>query len=167
MHYCPDLVETIVSPQHVCIPDHSPFDGLTTVDRHSNQPFIQFFLRDFTDSVTAPLIKTNNLYILPNDCAVPPSAAVHSVISAELWHQRLGHPGLTQLDAITKHSTCIIPPNLVSSAHPFRHCIVWSDANPKRSPKKVPPSRLTTFFLVPDSTLISVSYVPPRISTNR
>jgi hypothetical protein len=46
MHYCPDLVETIVSPQHVCMPGHSPFDGHTTVDRHSTQPFVQFFLRD-------------------------------------------------------------------------------------------------------------------------
>jgi hypothetical protein len=134
MHYCPDLVKTIVSPQHVCMPGHSLFDGHTTVDRHSTQPFVQFFLRDSIDSVTAPLIKNNNLYFSPNDCAIPPSATVRSILSAELWHQRLGHPGLTQLDTIANHSTSI-PPNPVSSAHPFRHCKVCSDANPKRYPK--------------------------------
>ena len=30
MHYCPDLVETIISPQHVCMPGHSFFNGHTT-----------------------------------------------------------------------------------------------------------------------------------------
>ena len=133
MHYCPDLVETIVSPQHACIHSHSPFDGWSLIARLPNQAFLQFHVRDTNDTVTAPLLTENALYFLSRASDLHPRAAIHSVLSAELWHQRLGHPGLTQLDAIAKHSTGV-PPQLVSSAHPFRHCQTCSDANPKRSP---------------------------------
>jgi hypothetical protein len=73
MHYCPNLVETIASPQHMCMPGHSPFDEHTTVDRHSAHPLFSssfVILLTASLSVTAPLIKNNNIYFLPNDCAI-------------------------------------------------------------------------------------------------
>jgi hypothetical protein len=133
MHYCPDLVETIVSPQHACLTTHSPFDGWSLIACSPQQAFLQFHIRDLPDTATAPLLTHHELYFLSPASDLCPSASIRSVLSAELWHQRLGHPGLTQLDAIAKHSTGV-PSQLVSSAHPFWHCQICSDANPKRSP---------------------------------
>jgi hypothetical protein len=89
-----------------------------------------------TTLVTAPLLRKNDLvYLAAPPPSVPPidHSRIHSVVTAELWHQRLGHPCLTQLDALAKHSIGV-PPNLVSQSHPFRHCQVCSDARPTRSP---------------------------------
>jgi hypothetical protein len=133
MHYCPDLVETTVSPQHVCLPNHSPFDGWSLIARSPQQALLQFHIRDSPATVTAPLLTHNELYFLTPASDIRPSASIRSVLSAELWHQRLGHPGLTQFDAIAKCSTGV-PSQLVSSAHPFWHCQICLDANPKLSP---------------------------------
>jgi hypothetical protein len=46
MHHCKDLAITIISPQHACDRDHSPFDGWGILARHSQQAFLQFHLRN-------------------------------------------------------------------------------------------------------------------------
>jgi hypothetical protein len=59
MHYCPDLVETIVSPQHVCLPTHSPFDRWSLIARLPQQALLQFHIRDSPVTVTDPLLTHN------------------------------------------------------------------------------------------------------------
>jgi hypothetical protein len=98
MHNCKDLAITIISPQHACDHDHSPFDGWGILAQHSQQAFLQFHLQYSIDTVTAPLITQHNLYFVTQKSVksvTPTSATVHSVLAAELWHQCLGHPGLT------------------------------------------------------------------------
>jgi hypothetical protein len=51
---------------------------------------------------------------------------------SELWHQRLGHPGLTQLGALAKHSTGL--PSLLTM-HPMHSCQACNDETIQRADK--------------------------------
>jgi hypothetical protein len=62
--------------------------------------FLQFFVNNSTNTITAPLMTQQNVYFFEHVSTKVPLASIHLVLSAELWHQRLGHPGLTQLDTI-------------------------------------------------------------------
>jgi hypothetical protein len=131
MHYCPDLVETIVSLQHVCLPTHPlSTDGLSLLARHSKHSYNFIFVTRLTPSLlpcslimsyTFSLLHPTFVHLLPFDLSYPPNCGINVLAI------------LVLLNAIAKHGTGV-PSQLVSSAHPFRHCQICSDANPKRSP---------------------------------
>ena len=52
---------------------------------------------------------------------------------SELWHQRLGHPGTTQLAHLQHHATGLPPPHQLHT-HPLRACQVCHDARVRKQP---------------------------------
>jgi hypothetical protein len=56
MIYCPDISNTIISPQHMCKHQHSPFDGFTITARRNGTTCIQFIFAHSNCVATATLI---------------------------------------------------------------------------------------------------------------
>jgi hypothetical protein len=59
--------------------------------------------------------------------------AIRPQLQAELWHQRLGHPGMTQLSLQPKQSMGLTQKNGLQS-HPMSSCQTCSDAKIFRAP---------------------------------
>jgi hypothetical protein len=119
MIYCPDISNTIISPQHMCKHQHSPFDGFTITARRDGTTCIQFIFTHSNRVATATLFCQADLfYFMQPSTATINHATRLSAIDAELWHQRLGHPGATQLALLHKHTTDF-PSGVHSAAHRF------------------------------------------------
>jgi hypothetical protein len=58
----------------------------------------------------------------------------HPQTMSELWHQRLGHPGMTQ-SAHLQHHTTSLPPTQQLPTHPLRACQVCHDARVRKQPR--------------------------------
>jgi hypothetical protein len=130
MYYCPSLADTIVSPQHFMSSAIAArrYNGYCLIDMtgcyhillsHSNDNDASFF----------SLNKSNNLYFISG--STPDSSgsrvsrlATKPQLLSELWHQRLGHPGPTQLVVLAKHSTGL--PSLLTM-HPIHSCQACND----------------------------------------
>jgi hypothetical protein len=135
MHHCPALTETIVSPQHMCssAAQHSPFSGFALISQMATPPVLQLHVRGTDRVVHAPLRRHNDLFYCARDSAPVVRSLRHkAVLAAELWHQRLGHPGNSQLSLLLQRSTGL-PSRLASQLHPFHSCDACSDARPRRS----------------------------------
>jgi hypothetical protein len=133
MIYCPDISNTIISPQHMSKHQHSPFDGFTITARRDGTTCIQFIFMHSNRVATATLFRQADLfYFMQLPTATIIRASRLSAIDAELWHQRLGHPGATQLAMLHKHMTDF-PSGVHSAAHRFMTCTSCMDARHQRS----------------------------------
>jgi hypothetical protein len=132
MYYCPSLDDTIVSPQHFtssAIRDLQ-YNGYCII----NMPgFCCILLLHSHDNVASFIVlqKSNNLYFVAGSS--PGSSGPHvsrlatkPQLLSELWYQRLGHPGLTQLSVLAKHSTGL-PSQLTAGLHTVHSCQACND----------------------------------------
>jgi len=133
MLYCPAISNTIVSPQEFAgNASTGRFNGYCLVD----QPGCCRLLlshSETSDSSFVNLTRDNDLYYICDSPKKVHSVKVNHQMQAELWHQRLGHPGPTQLSALAEHATGL-PPRLTNDLHPMHSCQVCSDAKIKRAP---------------------------------
>jgi hypothetical protein len=139
MYYCPSLADTIIYPQHFtssAISD-SRHNGYCLID----MPGCRRILLSHTNDNGASLIalqKINNPYFVAGSA---PGASVHRVshlatkpqILSDLWHQRLSHPGPTQLSVLANHSTGI-PSQLTAGLHPVHYCQACNDGKIRHAP---------------------------------
>jgi hypothetical protein len=133
MIYCPDISNTIILPQHMCKHQHSPFDSFTITARRDGTTCIQFIFTHSNHVATATLLRQADLFYFMRPSAATINCATRlSAIDAELWHQRLGHPGATQLPLLHKHTTDF-PSGVHSAAHRFMMCMSCMDARHQRS----------------------------------
>jgi hypothetical protein len=131
MVHCAALSTTIISPQYICSHPVLPFSGFVINILSPTTPTIQFFYHKTNNVATARLVSKANLFYF----LIPPkihNATRQPLLDAELWHLRLGHPGQSQLLALS-HAADGLPPNLHKHVHPFSHCTTCDDANPRRS----------------------------------
>jgi hypothetical protein len=135
MFYCPCLADTIVSPQHFTSSAIAArqYNGYCLIDMPG---FYHIFLSHSNDNDTSfiALNKSNNLDFISGSTPDSSGSCVSRLTTnpqllSELWHQRLGHPGPTQLGALAKHSTGL--PSLLT-IHPMHSC---NDENIQRSDK--------------------------------
>jgi hypothetical protein len=138
MYYCPSLADTIVSPQHFTSSSIADlqYNGYCLIDMsgcccilllHSNDNYTSFIA----------LKKSNGLYFISG--SMPDSLgsrvswlSTKPQLLADLWHQRLGHPGPTQLGVLAKHSTCM--PSLITM-HPMHSYQACNDEKIQRADK--------------------------------
>jgi hypothetical protein len=138
MYYCPSLDDAIVSPQH--------FMSSAIADRRYNEYClidmpgccrILLSHSNCNDTSFIALNKRNDLYFISG--STPDSSgsrvsrlATKRKLLSELWHQRLGHPGPTQLGAFAKHSTGL--PSLITM-NPMHSCQACNDEKIQRADK--------------------------------
>jgi hypothetical protein len=127
MYFCPSLSDTIISPQHFTTMDASnhPFNGYCLIDLPGCCRVL-LSRSDTRDAAFIDLQKSNNLYFIDGSASVSSGSLISRVTTkpqllSELWHQRLGRAGPTQLSALVKHSTGL-PPHLVAGLHPMHSC---------------------------------------------
>ena len=97
VYYCPKLSETLLSPQPICCQD-------------LDQAFIYFFYGPSGClSVAAPLTRSNNLFSFNQISFQPKTHSLFPILSSELWHHRLGHPGMHQLDQYAQQDVFCYP----------------------------------------------------------
>ena len=133
--YCPQLAETLISPQAICADNINPFDSFDIVCRDPLSPSIIFY-GPADAQVHVPLIYARGLYYFA-DVAVArtvSSAPVSPLLASELWHQRLGHPGATQLSKLP-HCSTGIPTNVHRYVHRFHSCSTCDHARRRRNTK--------------------------------
>ena len=130
MYFCPQLPCTIVSPQSVIKEMTNQFDGFYLVDVTDKQPALIFVSAG--KRFVMPLVVRHNLYFLLPSPLLVHAASANSVLQAELWHMRLGHPGQHQLSTLPPFVTGM-PPNLVSGRHPLSYCDTCHEARHRRS----------------------------------
>jgi hypothetical protein len=111
MYYCPSLADTIVSPQHCtssAIADRR-YNGYCLIDMPGLCRILLSHSNDNGTSFVA-LTKSKDLYFISGSTPASLGSRVSRLaakphILSELWHQRLGHPGPTQLGVLAKNST--------------------------------------------------------------
>jgi hypothetical protein len=138
-YYCPSLADTIVSPQHFtssAIHDHR-YNGYCLIGMlrlchillsHSHHNDVSFIA----------LQKSNNLYFIAGSASSSSGPRVSRLATkpqllSELWHQRLDHPGPTQLIVLTTHGTGL-PSQLTTGLNPMHSCQACNDDKIRRAP---------------------------------
>jgi hypothetical protein len=138
MYYCPSLTDIIVSPQHFTSSASADcqYNGYCFIDMPGCCRIILSHSNDNDTSFIA-LNKRNDLYFISG--STPDSLgsrvsrlATKPQLLSELWHQRLVHPGPTQLGALAKHSTGL--PSLVTM-HPMHSYQACNDGKIQRADK--------------------------------
>ena len=129
---------TIISPDYVCA---NSTMGLEYFNIYSNvktgRGLITFSKEEATPDTTCtlPIYRRNGLWYLQDSFEYngiqPTVRRLNNQQEAELWSLRLGSPGTTQLETITKHSTGM-PSKL--HLHPFRVLPDVEDAKVMRQP---------------------------------
>ena len=155
MYHCPQLSETLLSPQAICDDNSHLFRGFTIHCSNLDNAYVRFHRNCPGDQYSdAPLARSNNLYyfaqLLPalnGQRFLPTSNRLSAVLSTELWHQRLGHPGMHQLRHLQQCTTGL-PHGLHRSIHPLHACPTCEHARSRRPPLG-PTSRATD--LIPGS----------------
>ena len=133
--YCPQIVETLVSPQAICSDSLNPYDSFDVVCHNPSYPRVVFYAPDGSEA-TVPLVYTRGLYFFSTPATVrsvstpPPSP----ILSSELWHQRLGHPGPSQLRRL-QHCATGVPTNVHRFVHRFHSCTMCDHAHRRRNDK--------------------------------
>ena len=134
MYYCPQLSETLISPQHICIQNSNSFAGFDIQCRDMDNAYVRFYQSpDFSSFSDAPLTRKNNLFYFTQLSLHPQANRLSPLLNTELWHQRLGHPGMHQLRHLQKCTTGI-PSGLHQQVHPLHHCKICSDARARKNP---------------------------------
>jgi hypothetical protein len=135
MYYCPSLADTIVSLHHFTSSAivYCRYNGYCLI----NIPGIILSHWNDNDTSCIALNKSKDLYFISG--STPDSLgsrvsrlATKPQLLSELWHQRLGHPGPTQLGALAKHSTGL--PSLITM-HPMHLCQACYDEKIQRADK--------------------------------
>jgi hypothetical protein len=133
MYYCPQLSETLISPQHICTLSDNLFTGFDICCRNLDQTSIRFFSQSGLCYADAPLTRSNNLFSFTQLSFQPKAHHLSPLLSTELWHQCLGHPGMHQLQHLQACTTGL-PSGLHKAVHPLHTCKVCNDARARRSP---------------------------------
>ena len=141
MYHCPQLSETLLSPQAICDDNRHLFRGFTIHCSDLDNAYVRFHRNCPGESYSdAPLARCNNLYyfaqLLPASNGQrfrPTSNRLSAVLSTELWHQRLGHPGMHQLRHLQQCTTGL-PAGLHRSIHPLHECPTCENARSRRPP---------------------------------
>ena len=96
--------------------------------------YVRFYQSpDFSSFSDAPLTRKNNLFYFTQLSLHPQANRLSPLLNTELWHQRLGHPGMHQLRHLQKCTTGI-PSGLHQQVHPLHHCKICSDARARKNP---------------------------------
>jgi hypothetical protein len=139
MYFCPSLLDTIISPQHVMTMGASNrvFNGYCLIDL-PGCCWVLLSRSDTHDAAFIDLQKCNTLYFIAGSAFVSSGSLISGVtmkpqLLSELWHQRLGHPAPTQLSALVKHSTGV-PAHLTAGLHPMHSCQACNDGKIQRAP---------------------------------
>jgi hypothetical protein len=138
MYYFPSLADTIVSPQHLtslAIADRR-YNGYCLVNMPGCCRILLSHSNDNDTSFIA-LNKSNDLYFISGSTPDSLGSCVSRLATkpqllSELWHQRLGHPGPTQLSALAKHSTGL---SSLITMHPMHSCQACNDGKIQRADK--------------------------------
>ena len=133
MYYCPQLSETLISPQHICSQSYNNFSGFEIHCRNMDSAFVRFFRSSDDHFSDAPLTRTNNLFYFKQLTITPHANRLSPLLSTELWHQQLGHPGMHQLRHLQQCATGL-PHGLHHQVHPLHHCKICSDARARKNP---------------------------------
>ena len=133
MYYCPHLLETLLSPQHICTQDPMSFVGFDIQCKDLDHAFVCFYRPPGSHS-DAPLHRTNNLFYFTQLSFQPKAHRLSPLLSTELWHQRLGHPGMHQLQHLQQCSTGL-PSGLHHGIHPLHTCKICCDARARKTPR--------------------------------
>ena len=134
MYYCPQLSETLISPQHICAQNSNSFAGFDVQCRDMDNAYVCFYRSpDFSSFSDAPLTQKNNLFYFTQLSLHPQANQLSPPLSTELWHQHLGHPGMHQLRHLQKCTTGI-PTGLHQQVHPVHNCKICSDAQACKNP---------------------------------
>ena len=133
MYYCPQISETLISPQHICSQSYNNFSGFEIHCRNMDTAFVRFFRSSADHFSDAPLTRTNNLFYFKQLTITPHANRLTPLLSTELWHQRLGHPGMHQLRHLQQCATGL-PHRLHHQVHPLHHCKICSDARARKNP---------------------------------
>jgi hypothetical protein len=139
MYYCPSLSDTIVSPQHFkssAIHDRR-YNGYCLIDMPGCCRILLLHNND-NDASFIALQKINDLYFVAGSAPGSSGSRVSHLATkpqllSKIWHQRLGHPGPTQLILLAKHSNGV-PLQLTASVHPMYSCQAYNDGKINRAP---------------------------------
>jgi hypothetical protein len=134
MYYCPQLSETLISPQHICTQNTNSFAGFDIQSHDMDNAYVcSYQSPDFSSFSDARLTRKNNLFYFTQLSLHPQANWLSPLLNTELWHQRLGHPGMHQLCHLQKCTTGI-PSGLHQQVHPLHHCKICSDAQARKNP---------------------------------
>jgi hypothetical protein len=118
MCYCPSLADVIVYPQHFTSSAiaNRQYNGYCLINMPGCCPILLLHSNDNYTSFIA-LTKIKDLYFISGSTTDSSGSRVSWLATkpqllSELWHQRLGHPGPTQLGVLAKHSTGL--PSLIT-----------------------------------------------------
>ena len=99
----PQLSETQISPQHICAQNSNSFAGFNIQCCQMDNTYVHFYQStDISPFSDAPLALKNNLFYFTHLSLHPQSNQLSPLLSTELWHQHLGHPGMHQLCHLQK-----------------------------------------------------------------
>ena len=136
---CQHVSSTVLSPQSIC-QHHPVVASFDIVCRESNNPHVVFYDDDTAEVGTASMVRRDGLFyfrqLVEQPATVHRTAAASTALDYELWHQRLGHPGLHQLQHLPAAAHGV-PSTLAKAAHPLRYCTICADAHalrPSRGP---------------------------------
>ena len=133
MYYCPQISETLISPQAMCADASITFSGFDIHCQDLNNPYVRFHSPSGLYTADAPLTRSNNLFYFTQLFHTPTAHRLNSLLTTELWHQRLGHPGMHQLRKLQDCATGI-PSGLHKHVHPLHNCKVCTDAQARKPP---------------------------------
>jgi len=135
------LAETLISPDHICNASEHFKVFETSHDAAAGCGWLKLRGSSGLSSFTVNLHRSNSLWCLDFvEPVMETSAAAARRLSvtgqAELWHARLGHPSLVQLDHLPKCSKGL--PSAMKT-HPFHFCDVCHDARQSRTARNMSP----------------------------
>jgi len=141
MYYSAQLAETLISPDHICNASEHFKVFETLHDTTTGYGWLKLRGPSGLSSFTVNLYRSNSLWYLDFvEPVMETSAATARRLSvtgqAELWHARLGHPSLVQLEHLPKCSKGL--PTAMKT-HPFHFCDVCYDARQSRTARNMAP----------------------------
>ena len=133
MYHCPKLSDTLLSPQALCTQAHTPFLGFDIICQDMDKAYVRYYSCSGPSYSDAPLTRQNNLFYFTQLSCPPRVNRLTPFLSTELWHQRLGHPGMSQLHHL-QHCATGLPLGLEKHIHPLHNCKVCSNAKVRKNP---------------------------------
>jgi hypothetical protein len=139
MFYCPSLADTIVSPQHFTSSDNAGhwYNGCCIIYMPGCFRILLLHTRD-NDASFIVLKKINDMYSIAGSTPLSSGPrvsrlAIKPQLLSELWHQRFGHPGQTELSVLAKHSTGL-PSMITAGLHPMHYFQACNDEKIRHAP---------------------------------
>ena len=146
-YFSEQLAETLISPDYICETSAYYTTFQTHHDTESGKGWLRFSSKSGLSTFQLDMYRANGLWFLDYvACAMEPAntmepntatvRALSPLASAELWHHRLGHPSMHQLERLP-HCAEGVPPGL--KEHAFRFCDTCHDARQSRRPRDFQP----------------------------